>query len=668
MNNETITFADLNLDDKSVSVIRGLILDGTRKANSGHPGGAMSSTDFAYILFKDFLKYSPDNAKWFNRDRFILSAGHESMLHYSLLTLIGYLSVDDLKEFRQFGSLTPGHPENILTPGIEATSGPLGQGISMGVGMAISEIILKNMLGNELINHYTYILVGDGDLQEPVSLGSSAIAGHLGLGKLIVFYDKNDIQISGSTSRADSTDVAGVFKSLGWQVINIDGHNHGEIRNAILSAQSESSKPTIIIGETTMAKGLATKEGEAGTHGSPLPPEEISATKEKFGLSTDEFFQLPDDVIEHFRTRFSELQKSEEEWNELLSTKLNSDNKFKELWELVINNKLPSNLKLPEFSSEEKIATRAAFGKVLEALAEQLPNIVGGSADLEPSNSTKAFAQKVGDFNKENYSGRNFAFGVREFPMGAILNGMALHGGLRPFGATFFVFSDYERPALRLSAMQKLPVLHVFTHDSFYVGEDGPTHQPIEHLASLRAIPELLVVRPADATETVAAIKVVLEQEDRPTALILTRQTLPVIDRNILPNADNLKYGAYIIKGGEEESPDIIIIASGSEVHLALETAGQLSNYKVRVISMPSTELFDEQSDEYKNKILPPEVTSRLIIEAGSTFGWHKYAGTKGIVYGIDHYGNSAPAAVLQEAYGFTVENMIKIIKEKILG
>ena len=662
MHKETIsTKVQSQLDKKAVSVIRSLILDGTRKANSGHPGGAMSSTDFAYVLFKNFLKYSPDNPNWFNRDRFILSAGHESMLLYSLLTLIGYLSVDDLKKFRQYKSLTPGHPENTLTPGVEATSGPLGQGISMGVGMAIAEIILRNMLGANIVNHFTYVLVGDGDLQEPVSLGSSAIAGHLGLGKLIVFYDKNDIQISGATGRADSSDIAGIFKSMGWHVIKIDGHNHKEISDGIRSARNEIEKPSLIIGKTTMGKGLATKEGEASTHGAPLPPEEIAATKEKLGLSPDENFYLPNDVLQHFRTRFPVLKIKEEQWNDTVNFKLKTDEDFKNLWDLIIYNKIPANLKFPEFSIEENIATRAAFGKTLEVLADQIPNIVGGSADLEPSNSTKGFAKKAGDFNKSNYFGRNFAFGVREFPMGAILNGMALHGGLKPFGATFLVFSDYERPALRLSAMQKLPVLHVFTHDSFYVGEDGPTHQPVEHLASLRAIPELLVIRPADATETVEAMKIALEQKDRPIALVLTRQSLPVIDRNTYSSADNLKYGAYILKDSIN-TPDVIIIATGSEVHLALETAEKLNNHSVRVVSMPSVELFEKQDEEYKNKILPPAVTNRVIIEAGSTFGWYKYAGDNGIVYGIDHYGDSAPASALKKAYGFTADNLADII------
>ncbi len=668
MHKETIsTKVQSQLDKKAVSVIRSLILDGTRKANSGHPGGAMSSTDFAYVLFKNFLKYSPDNPNWFNRDRFILSAGHESMLLYSLLTLIGYLSVDDLKKFRQYKSLTPGHPENTLTPGVEATSGPLGQGISMGVGMAIAEIILRNMLGANIVNHFTYVLVGDGDLQEPVSLGSSAIAGHLGLGKLIVFYDKNDIQISGATGRADSSDIAGIFKSMGWHVIKIDGHNHKEISDGIRSARNEIEKPSLIIGKTTMGKGLATKEGEASTHGAPLPPEEIAATKEKLGLSPDENFYLPNDVLQHFRTRFPVLKIKEEQWNDTVNFKLKTDEDFKNLWDLIIYNKIPANLKFPEFSIEENIATRAAFGKTLEVLADQIPNIVGGSADLEPSNSTKGFAKKAGDFNKSNYFGRNFAFGVREFPMGAILNGMALHGGLKPFGATFLVFSDYERPALRLSAMQKLPVLHVFTHDSFYVGEDGPTHQPVEHLASLRAIPELLVIRPADATETVEAMKIALEQKDRPIALVLTRQSLPVIDRNTYSSADNLKYGAYILKDSIN-TPDVIIIATGSEVHLALETAEKLNNHSVRVVSMPSVELFEKQDEEYKNKILPPAVTNRVIIEAGSTFGWYKYAGDNGIVYGIDHYGDSAPASALKKAYGFTADNLADIINSNFFN
>ena len=665
MKTDSGAMVNTDLDQKAVAVIKGLILDGTRKANSGHPGGAMSSADFAYIIFKEFLKYSPGNPDWFNRDRFVLSAGHESMLLYSLLTLVGYLTVDDLKQFRQYGSRTPGHPEVDLTPGVEATTGPLGQGVGMGSGMAIAEVMLRQLLGKDILNHYTYVLAGDGDLQEPVALGSAAIAGHLGLGKLILFYDRNRVQISGPTSRADSTDIGEVFRGFGWHVQEIDGHNHEQIRAAIRAGQAEGTRPSIIIGNTVMARGTATREGDPETHGSPLPPEEIAATKKNLGLPPDETFYIPQEVMEHFRARFPELKQAEIEWQKKLETHLNGNNKFRELWEQVQKKELPKSLSIPEFSPEESLATRAAFGKVLAALADRLPNLAGGSADLEPSNSTRAFMQKVGDFTKENPSGRNLAFGVREFPMGAILNGMALHGGLYPFGATFLVFADYERPALRLSAMQKVPVLHVFTHDSFYVGEDGPTHQPVEQLASLRAIPNFLVIRPADANETAVALQVALEQKQRPTALILTRQKLPVLDPSKLPPAENLRQGAYIVHGNENEIPEILLIATGSEVHLALKIARQITNHRVRVVSMPSMELFNEQPEAYRNRILPPEAQFRVAIEAGCTFGWDKYTGCHGLIVGIDHYGNSAPYPDLEKAYGFTTERLVPLIEEK---
>lgn len=657
---------DPSMDQKVVAVIKGLILDATRKANSGHPGGAMSSADMAYVLFKDFLRFSPDNPDWFNRDRFVLSAGHESMLLYSLLTLIGYLTLDDLKEFRQFGSLTPGHPEADLTPGVEATSGPLGQGVGMGGGMAIAEVLLRALLGDDVMNHYTYVLAGDGDLQEPVALGASAILGHLKIGKLIMFYDRNRIQISGPTSRADSTDIATVFRGFNWHVQEIDGHNHEQIRAAILAAREVSDRPSLIIGDTVMAKGAATREGDHETHGAPLPPEEIAATKEKLGLPPDQTFYLPEDVLDYFRQRFPELRKAEREWNTRVEEKLHSDSQFKALWEVVKEGKLPEKFDLPQFNPGDSVATRGAFGKILAALADQVPNLVGGSADLEPSNATRAFMEKVGDFGPNNPTGRNFAFGVREFPMGALLNGMALHGGLRPFGATFLVFADYERPALRLSAMQHVPVLHVFTHDSFYVGEDGPTHQPVEHLASLRAIPNFVVLRPADATETAAAMEVALAEKKRPTALILTRQKLPVLDRSQLAPADGVRRGGYIIYGKENETPDIILIATGSEVHLALNIARELEQeFKVRVVSMPSTELFDEQPREYRHKVLPPGVEFRVALEAGVTFGWEKYTGCHGFVYGLNRFGNSAPYKKLEEAYGFTPQHLVPLIREK---
>lgn len=651
------------LDQKTVNVIKGLILDATRRANSGHPGGAMSSADFAFILFHEYLNFSPDNPDWFNRDRFVLSAGHESMLLYSLLVMIGFLKMEDIKQFRQLHTLTPGHPESDLTPGVEATTGPLGQGIGMAAGMAVAETILNQILTKDIVDHYTYILCGDGDLQEPVALGSAALAGHWGLGKIVMFYDRNRIQISGPTSRSDSTDAGKLFEGFGWQVLEIDGHDHRQIREAIESGRNEKHRPTIIIGNTTMAKGAATREGDHETHGAPLPPEEIAATKEKLGLPPDESFYLPDEVLQHFRSGFDQLKAMEKSWQDQLQNKLDYDAKFNSLWKKIIEKGI-KGLDVPVFERGETLATRGAFGKVLAAFAEQLPHLVGGSADLEPSNQTAAFKKIVGEYGKTNPAGRNIAFGVREFPMGAIINGLSLHGGIRPFGATFLVFADYERPALRLSAMQKQPVLHVFTHDSFYVGEDGPTHQPVEQLASLRAIPNFLTLRPADARETAFAMQVALEQDARPTALALTRQKLPVLADERC-NLDNVRRGAYIIHGDENATPDLILIASGSEVHLALEAAQKMDHYNIRVISMPSMELFNEQPEEYREKVLPAAIRFRIAIEAGCNFGWQKYTGLDGFVYSIDHYGNSAPYKDLAEAYGFTAEKLIPWIEEK---
>ncbi len=650
------------LDEKSVSVIRGLIMDGTRKANSGHPGGAMSSADFAFVLFRDFLKVDPGDNAWVKRDSFMWSDGHETMLLYSLLVLQGYRPAGQLKQFRQYGSLTPGHPEHGLTPGVEATTGPLGQGVGMAVGMAVAEAMLAAHLGSGIVDHYTYVLAGDGDLQEPVALGSAAIAGHFGLNKLILYYDRNAVQISGTVNRADSTDFEQLFRSFGWQVIRINGHNHGEIRKAIVLAKENTTQPTLIIGKTTMAKGSATKEGSPSTHGSPLSPEEIRNTKIKFGLPPNEEFYLPEDVIRNFSERFDELKEQAAGWNKTLQKKLLENAGFGKLWGNAVNPDT-GNLTLPLFSTDKPMATRAASGKILEALAGQLAFFAGGSADLDPSNATADFVKRAKDFSKENRKGRNLPFGVREFPMGAILNGMALHGGIIPFGATFLVFSDYEKAAMRLAALQNLRVLHIFTHDSFYVGEDGPTHQPIEHIAALRIIPGLLVLRPADANETAEAFKIALNETERPSALVLTRQNVPVIDRTVYLSAGNVKKGAYILSGDENTAPDILLIATGSEVHLALDAAKLLTGYNVRVVSMPSRELFEEQPEEYRNKVIPPEVKKRVTIEAGTTYGWEKYAGPDGLTCGLDHFGASAPANVLKEVFGFTPEKLVNKIK-----
>ncbi len=653
---------DSEQDTKAVAVLRGLIMDGTRKANSGHPGGAMSSADMAYILYKYYLKTDPDNAQWLNRDRFVLSAGHESMLLYALLHLQGYLPMEELQRFRQWGSLTPGHPEYGLTPGVDATTGPLGQGVGMAVGMAVAEAALAAQLGNEVIDHYTYVLAGDGDLQEPVALGAAANAGHFGLGKLILFYDKNNAQISGSTSRADSTEIDKVFEGFGWQVLEIDGHDHVQIGLAIDQAHEEKNRPTLIIGHTIMAKGAATVEGDFHTHGSPFSPEEIAATKEKNGLPADKSFYVPQEVYDHFRSGHKEQKKQVAAWNKQLKAKAAANEDFARKIAAIESNKLTPRLDYPAFEPGEKLATRAAFGKILAAFARQTDVILGGSADLEPSNNTKAFADVSDEFTRHNRGGRNLSFAVREFPMATILNGIALHGGFRPFGATFLVFSDYAKPAMRLSALQKLPVFYAYTHDSFYVGEDGPTHEPIEQLAGLRALPGLYVFRPADARETAGLMQLAFSINDKPVAMAFTRQALPTLSgENVEEKAQK---GAYIVRGSEEEKPDIILIASGSEVHLALAVADRITGKKVRVVSMPSMELFDEQPKDYKEAVLPPEVRYRVSIEAASTFGWDKYI-AEGWCFGINHFGASAPAGELEKAFGFTPENVARLVVER---
>ncbi|MBN2614056.1 MAG: transketolase [Bacteroidales bacterium] len=652
-----------SMDQKATATIRGLIMDGTRQANSGHPGGAMSSTDMAYILFKYHLRYDPDHAQWINRDRFVLSAGHESMLLYSLLHLQGRLSMEELKKFRQLHSLTPGHPEHGLTPGVDATTGPLGQGFGMAVGMAIAEAALSAQLGNDIINHYTYALAGDGDLQEPVALGAAATAGHQGLGKLIVFYDKNNAQISGNTDRADSTNMALVFKGFGWQVLEIDGHNHVQINEAIEQAKTDNNKPTLIIGHTVMAKGAAHVEGDHNTHGSPLKEEEIEATKEKLGLSVNKKFSVSDDVYLHFQSGQSERRKEVTTWNQKVETKSKEDEVFARNMDNILQNHQFSALTTVDFPAGEKMATRNAFGKVLAHMAQQSNFLIGGSADLEPSNQTKEFADLVGEFTKDDRSGRNIAFAVREFPMATMINGITLHGGLKAFGATFLVFSDYAKAAMRLSALQELPVLYVYTHDSFYVGEDGPTHEPIEQLAGLRAIPNHIVFRPCDARETAVAMQLSMEIKDKPVSLALTRQSLPTLDTEDL--YEKVKKGAYVLTGEEFDRPDVLLIATGSEVHVALETAQQLSDLKVRVVSMPSMELFEQQPQEYKDRVLPPKATYRVSIEAGTTFGWGKYV-ANGWSFGIDHFGLSAPAGDLEKEFGFTADHISPLVRERM--
>ncbi len=641
-------------------------MDGTRRANSGHPGGAMSSADFLYILFKDFLVFNPEDDQWFDRDRFVLSAGHESMLLYSLLCMSGFLTIDDLKAFRQLRSRTPGHPEHHVTPGVEATTGPLGQGFGMSVGMAVAESFLRAKLGGDVCDHFTYALASDGDLQEPISLGSASLAGGWGLGKLIVYYDSNKIQLAGPTQRADCADYKKIFESFCWQVIEIDGHDHDQIRKAITAARLDDQRPTLIIGHTVIAKGSATLEGSEHTHGAPFSAEEIAKTKKNLGLPTDEDFYLPEDTVNHFRERFPGLVQKADNWQLRLDEVLRGSDEKAQFWKFIHSDPAIRALELPVFEAGQNIATRKAFGICLNDLIAKLPNLMGGSADLDPSNQTVVFREGTGLFhNVDNPAGRYLAFGVREFPMGAILNGMTLHGGVSGFGATFLVFSDYERNALRMSALQMLPVLHVFTHDSFYVGEDGPTHQPIEHISSLRLIPNFNVFRPADAQETRICLNMILGQTKTPSALLLTRQGVPVMDLKKFPHMiEGVKRGAYILKDVQE--PEVIIIASGSEVHLAYEAAAILAPAKIRVVSAPCLDLFDAQDDEYKEKVLPSEIRKRFAIEAGCGDIWYKYVGLDGHVHSLDRFGESAPGGVLAEEFGFTAEQFARFVEKRI--
>jgi len=655
----------LSIDQYSINITKGIIMDTVRNADSGHTGGPLSSLDFAYILFKEFLKFDPDDPNWENRDRFVLSIGHESALLYAILSLVGWLDIEELKNFRQLGSRTPGHPEKGLTPGVEATTGPLGQGVGNAVGMAIAERILASKFTDDVVNHFTYVLHGDGDIQEPVAQGSIAIAGHFGLGKLIAFYDANDAQISGKVSRSDSTDYTMMYKSHGWHVQEIDGHDHDAIRSAIRIAQMEIEKPSVIIGKTIMAKGCANVEGDHNTHGSPLSPEEIAQTKKKLGLDPEKFFVLPNEVLEDFQQSYGYARDEVAAWKKVLSDKL-QDDKFNKMWNQSTKLELPDiDWSSLAYDFGETIATRKVWGRVIEELATKETLLVGGSADLEPSNVTAGFAKMVGDFSKDNYSGMNFPYGVREFPMGAINNGIGLHGGLFVFGATFFVFADYERPAIRMRALQKLPVISEFTHDSIYVGEDGPTHQPIEHLMSYRAIPNLLVIRPSDANEAVVAAKIAFESKNRPSLVLLTRQGLPVFDREIYPGPCSIEKGGYVMC--DHDIPDIMILATGSEVWVALEAAKMLTDLNVKVVNLACWELFEDQESSYKENVLKCNSNTLIVsVEAGITDGWQKYTGRNGLNIGINTFGESAPGKVVAEHFKLTPEGVVNKIKYKM--
>ncbi len=654
------------LDQLCVNTIRTLAIDGVQKANSGHPGMPMGMADAAYVLWTQFLRHNPKNPDWPDRDRFILSAGHGSMLLYSLLHLTGYdLPLEELKNFRQWGSLTPGHPEYGLTPGVETTTGPLGQGFANGVGMAIAEAFLAetfNRPDHELINHYTYAIVSDGDLMEGISHEAASLAGHLKLGKLIYLYDDNEISIDGGTDLAFTEDPLARFEAYGWHTQQIDGHNHTAIQEAIKAAQLVDDKPSIIACQTVIGFGSPNKAGTAGSHGSPLGPDEVRLTKEEYGWDPDKDFYIPDEALTHFQKAIDEGTSLEAAWKGKMDAYVEAFPNEAEQFRRALSGELPEGWEeaLPVFPTDKVMATRSASGEVLNAIAPVIPHLIGGSADLAPSNNT--FLKGYPVFGNDTYAGRNFHFGVREHGMAGALNGMALHGGVIPYGGTFLVFSDYCRPSLRLAALSHIPAITIFTHDSIGLGEDGPTHQPVEHLAALRSIPNLTVLRPADANETAQAWKVALEKRDGPTALLLTRQKLPVYERDtIKDDAAGVAKGAYILLDTDRIYPDIILMASGSEVEFAVEAHKVLTEQGIgaRVVSMPSWELFAKQSEEYQNTILPPTVKARLAIEAGVSMGWERWVGSHGSIIALDRFGASAPYKVIYEQLGFTTDRVV---------
>lgn len=659
-----------SIEQLSIAAIRTLSIDAIEKANSGHPGMPMGAAPMAYTLWTKFMNHNPRNPKWFNRDRFVLSAGHGSMLLYSLLHLSGYdVTMEDIKQFRQWGSKTPGHPEYGHTPGVEATTGPLGQGIAMAVGMAMAERHLAatyNKDNFEIINHFTYAICGDGDLMEGVSAEAASLAGHLKLGRLIVLYDSNDISLDGELNLSFSESVEQRFKAYGWQYIRVeDGNNIEEIAQAIAEAQKDLERPTLIEVKTIIGYGSPNKAGTADVHGAPLGRDEIKLTKEAYKWTFEEDFYVPNEVYAHFEKVVKEAgEKKEAEWNALFDEYEKAYPDLAKQLRMAIDGKLPEGWEkaLPVYAEGKSLATRASSGEVLNAIAKVVPQFLGGSADLAGSNKT--LIKGAGNFLPESYDGRNIWFGVREFAMGAALNGMALHGGVKVYGGTFFVFSDYLRPAIRLAALMGLPVTYVFTHDSIAVGEDGPTHEPIEQLASLRAMPNVCVIRPADANETAAAWRLAVESTNRPTALVLTRQNLPTLATTAERAYEGVKKGAYVVSEAQGEV-QALLLASGSEVSLAVEAQKALASegIHVSVVSMPSWDRFEAQPAEYKESVIPKHVKKRLAIEMGSSLGWERYTGDEGDILAIDRFGASAPGEKIMQEYGFTVENVVARVK-----
>ncbi len=670
------------LDQISINTIRALSIDAVQKANSGHPGLPLGAAPMAYVLWTRLLKHNPANPNWANRDRFILSGGHGSMLLYSLLYLTGYeLSLDEIKNFRQWDSLTPGHPEHGLTAGVEATTGPLGQGFANGVGFAIAEAYLAaryNRPDHEIVNHFTYAIVTDGDLMEGVASEAASLAGHLKLGKMIYLYDDNKISLAAATHLTFTEDVGTRFEAYDWQVLRVDdGNDLHAIQAALENARADTTRPSLIIVRTHIGFGSPHKQDSFEAHGSPLGADEVKLTKKNLGFPEDPAFYIPGEALEHFRAALDKGSISEQEWNARLEAYAAAYPELAREFQLIMRGEKPSNwdADIPTFPADAKgISTRIAGGQILNAIAKNVPNIIGGSADLNPSTMTAL--KGLGDFEPTSsahgdqqgsvgggwsFAGRNVHYGVREHAMGSAANGMALHGGILPFTATFFTFSDYMRPAIRLAALMEQHVIFVFTHDSIALGEDGPTHQPVEHLAALRAIPNLSVIRPADANETAVAWRVAIENTNNPTALVLTRQNVPTLDRGEYALAEGLIRGAYILSDAPNHKPDIILISSGSEVQWIVAAQKKLAeeNIHARIVSMPSWDLFDAQSKEYRDSVLSPQFKARLAVEAGIAQGWHKYVGDKGDVLSIERYGASAPYQVLFEKFGYTVENVV---------
>lgn len=655
-----------DIDQRAVTTIRTLSMDAVEQANSGHPGAPMGLAPVAYVLYSRFLKHDPANPNWPDRDRFVLSCGHASMLLYGVLHLMGYdLELDDIKNFRQWGSKTPGHPEIEVVPGAEMTTGPLGQGVATSVGMALAEAHLAetfNRPDHTLIDHRTWVLCSDGDLMEGVSSEAASLAGHLKLGKLVWIWDDNRITIEGGTDIAVSDNIPARFAAHGWRVLEVEDANDLEaLAEAFDQAAAGDGRPTLVRVRSHIAFGAPSKQDTPGAHGAPLGAEEIRATKAAYGWPEEETFLVPPEVREHCHGAVQRGAEAQRAWTVAAEAWTKAEPELAVEWRRRLDRSFPEGWtsSLPVFEDDAKIATRGASGTVLNAVAGELPELVGGSADLAPSNKT--FIANGGNVQATSLGHRNLHFGIREHAMGAVLNGLALHGGLRPFGGTFLVFSDYMRPAIRLAALMEQPVIYVFTHDSVWVGEDGPTHQPVEHLLALRAIPNLVVLRPADANETAAAWTVALERTTGPTALLLSRQGLPVLKRAREIGTEGVARGAYVLSDAESGTPAVVVIATGGEVTLAIDAAAELaaSGIEARVVSMPSWELFAEQSEEYRRRVLPPAVP-RLAVEAGVTLGWRDIVGDTGAVIGIDRFGASAPGAEVVEKFGLTVEAVVK--------